>query len=152
MADKDVLSESEIRTRVRQDDTDRLRTELSQAFPSLETEIVAGASREELVDLVIACRVFLGQKTKVQEVLEGKFTLKLPKRLEQLRHGAKAKEPETVPLPSSPGTMNPADVMSLMMQMLQQQRDADEARRRDEGARRQEELAARLRAEEVKRT
>jgi len=136
-----IPTAAEIRSSVLKDGTERLKSELRDSFPSLEAEVVAGVTRYELVELVIEMRTFLHQKTKVQEVLEGKLELKLPQRFVKVSPGVQPERgAETVPLPSSPGAMNPADVMALFMQMMQQQRDEETKRRKEETELRKREL------------
>jgi len=56
MAEKDVPPASEIRASTQRDSSERLKTEIKEAFPSLEPETIANLTREELVELVFECR------------------------------------------------------------------------------------------------
>ena len=97
---------AEILQFVKKDSTARLRAELTACFPtSLTVDQIADYTREELIDLVHQCRVFLKQTGKATAVLEGRLTLKLPVA------GAAAAVAE------------PSDPMSMMLAFMKLQAD-----------------------------
>jgi len=71
--------EAEVRKTVLKKENVRLQNELSIAYPTtLSPTQISNMRREDLVELVVKCRVFLKQTTKCQESLEGKLFLKFP--------------------------------------------------------------------------
>jgi len=134
--DKKVILDS-----VLKDSNERLCKELKQAFPSCDEHELQKFSRDEIVERVLECRVFLNQTTKVNESLEGRVVINLVK--EDGKPGSEVR------LPVTP-TSELSAMMMAMAKMFADQRQADLEREEKKELQRKEELKVLRELEEKK--